>query len=76
MLWSNVDLITGFVVGSYSKMSFFSRNNDCFSNALGLGQTFVAYHIAYDQEFPRGTMPKLIWYGSLLSASYNVYSFV
>ena len=75
-MWANVDLITGFVVGAYSKMSYFSRNNDCFANALGLGQTFVSYHATADQPFPSKIMEKAFWYGNLLVSYYSVYSFV
>lgn len=67
-LWRNLDIIIGFMLGSYSKVSYFSRNMDCFSHTLGLGQTFAAYNMAFDQKFPKEGRDKIIWF-SVLGAS-------
>jgi hypothetical protein len=57
-------------------MSYFSKNNDCFSNALGLSQTFVFYHATADQVFPSSVIAKAEWYGTLLGSFYSVYEFI
>jgi len=44
-------MIAGFLLGSYSKVSYFNRNNDCFANTLGMGLKFVDMHRTFDTEF-------------------------
>ncbi len=74
--WAYTDFSVGLVVGSYTKMILFSRNNDCFSNTLNLSTFLVNYHMLADHEIGNHTIGKAMWYSSIAITTSHVYSWV
>ena len=74
--WAYTDMFVGLVIGSYTKMSLFSRNNDCFSNTLNLGTFLVNYHMLADHEVGKHVIGKAMWYSSIAVSFNHIYSFI
>ena len=60
-----LDIAVGATAGFYVPFSKWARNDDCFSNFIGLADSLIEYHVPFDGEgLPSTLLKKILFFGA------------